>query len=980
MTMATGRRPFSTLGDQQLLDQTKRLAANQRSLEVHILDHLDEIDRRNLALRRGFSSLFDYALRELRFSDAAAQRRIQTMRLCRRHGWVRAMLHSGDLSLTSTAQMETAFAAAERECRRASPDVGLESCHDLLGLSTPPSAACDRDADESGAGAGVTSAAATTVSAAHGLVAAGQEARSPRDAGGQEDRHIGSDRCRRSSDQPVAVDARPAAAGAQPVGRLESRAGPSDAASASTQGRVPDRPDDSNTATLHAPPQAAPGRPPRTALAGEVAATTPVVPVASHAAAQHRRAGHVDVLPARVESNGAASHSPAPSRAPGPVAPSDQRPAAPLLPTASRAVPVPLPVVAPLEPPPTAAPAPEPSRGDPSAELSAGPVSAAALLHPQRQRELIEQAAGMTTRQVAGLLATAAPQVVPPRDTLRAVAPDRFTLKVSIDQECEQGLRQLKDLLSHLDPRMSWGDLVARLVREAVARHDPRGGGHRPGRAGSTAASSRRERSRTPSVVPAAARAGGGGGDTPAPQGETAAARERPRTAMSPNAAPVRDSAPTAPATGATPAGAAAPGTRAGATASATPAAAAAPVVESHPTGSAPEPDSATPAAAVTPERQSTSARVPCPAPRVPASGAPRLTVPATPAGGPRQAVPSGAPEAAAAPQSTRGGPANGTDDAPVPPSASPAPKAASGSAADGSDDAPIPQGAPPAPQFASGSTADGSDDAPIPQDTPPAPKVASGGATDGSDDAPIPQDTSPAPQFAGSGAADGSHAAPVSQDALSAPEFAGGGAADRSDDAPVRQDTPSAPELAGGGATDASDAAPVSPATTPAPQLAGSVAPAHGAGGTPGGASPQFTGDAPRGPRRSPVRRPIPAAFRRHVWLRDGGRCCYRDPLTGRRCNSSHLLQIDHLLPVAEGGGPEPDNLAPVLCPPPHAPRLRTGAAGGAVEVARPPAVAARCARSDKLSSIPAIRNLPLLAFEPRRARRGWRKPGAGG
>ena len=60
MISVTGRRPFSELGDQQLLDQTRRLAANQRSLEAHMLDHLDEIDRRGLALRRGFSSLFDY--------------------------------------------------------------------------------------------------------------------------------------------------------------------------------------------------------------------------------------------------------------------------------------------------------------------------------------------------------------------------------------------------------------------------------------------------------------------------------------------------------------------------------------------------------------------------------------------------------------------------------------------------------------------------------------------------------------------------------------------------------------------------------------------------------------------------------------------------------------------------------------------------------------------------------------------------------
>ena len=80
----------------------------------------------------------------------------------------------------------------------------------------------------------------------------------------------------------------------------------------------------------------------------------------------------------------------------------------------------------------------------------------------------------MSTRQVASLLAAAAPEVLPPRDTLRAVAPDRYTLKVTIDQECEQGLRLLKDLMSHLDPRMSWGHLVARLVREAVARRSAR--------------------------------------------------------------------------------------------------------------------------------------------------------------------------------------------------------------------------------------------------------------------------------------------------------------------------------------------------------------------------------------------------------------------------------------------------------------------------------------------------------------------------
>ena len=62
MISVTCSRPFSELGDQQLLEQTRRLAADQRCIEVHILDHLDEIDRRGLALRHGFSSLFEYTV------------------------------------------------------------------------------------------------------------------------------------------------------------------------------------------------------------------------------------------------------------------------------------------------------------------------------------------------------------------------------------------------------------------------------------------------------------------------------------------------------------------------------------------------------------------------------------------------------------------------------------------------------------------------------------------------------------------------------------------------------------------------------------------------------------------------------------------------------------------------------------------------------------------------------------------------------
>ena len=539
MISVTCRRPFSELGDQQLLEQTRRLAADQRCLEVHILDHLDEIDRRGLALRRGFSSLFDYAVRELRFSDAAAQRRIQAMRLCRRHGWVRACLQSGDLSMTSAGQLETTFAGAERAERQS--DTGHRNVGQGRGH--------DQDHDSTGRTRQL------------GLPAA------PGEAGEQGERG----------------------------------------------------------------PQSAPELvPPAGECSGDAAAmNTLAEPVASHAAAQDRGATHAGALLRRPELNGNAAPFPASScdavavPVAGPAAPSsDEGPAPQLLPPtalpASAPVAKPVQVVAPSESRHTASCAPELPRDDSFAELSPGTVSAASLLHPQRQRELIEQAAGMSTRQVAVLLAAAAPEVVPPRDTLRAVAPDRYTLKATIDQECEQGLRLLKDLMSHLDPRMSWGDLVARVVREAVVRHDPRGGGngHRRRRsAGSAGASprrapketraagaaagpaqrvnesSRRAPNRTHAVAAPTAPAQRGGGNTPAAQGDTAAAERQNPIAMLANAAAPRQTAPDALADGAraggvpssAPAAAAAPRFAGGAAADGVVAGASVPVVTSAP-------------------------------------------------------------------------------------------------------------------------------------------------------------------------------------------------------------------------------------------------------------------------------------------------------------------------------------------------------------------------------------------------------------
>ena len=57
-----------------------------------------------------------------------------------------------------------------------------------------------------------------------------------------------------------------------------------------------------------------------------------------------------------------------------------------------------------------------------------------------------------------------------------------------------------------------------------------------------------------------------------------------------------------------------------------------------------------------------------------------------------------------------------------------------------------------------------------------------------------------------------------------------------------------------------------------------------------------------------------IPSHLRKYIWERDQGQCSYVHHKTKRRCNSRHLLQIDHIQPFALGGKTEKENLR-LLC-----------------------------------------------------------------
>ena len=117
MTESASEELLSTvamLPDQVLLEQTRMLARHEQALQLSVLDHLREIDARRLYLRRGYSSLFDYTVRELHYTEASAWRRIKAMRLCRETRGVRERLQDGSLNLSNAALLQNSFERWER--------------------------------------------------------------------------------------------------------------------------------------------------------------------------------------------------------------------------------------------------------------------------------------------------------------------------------------------------------------------------------------------------------------------------------------------------------------------------------------------------------------------------------------------------------------------------------------------------------------------------------------------------------------------------------------------------------------------------------------------------------------------------------------------------------------------------------------------------------------------------------------------------
>ena len=82
-----------------------------------MLQHLQEIESRKLYLKRGFSSLFEYTVKELGYSESSAYRRIKAMKLCKELPETKLKMAKGELNLCTVSKLQTVFEKQEKQIK-----------------------------------------------------------------------------------------------------------------------------------------------------------------------------------------------------------------------------------------------------------------------------------------------------------------------------------------------------------------------------------------------------------------------------------------------------------------------------------------------------------------------------------------------------------------------------------------------------------------------------------------------------------------------------------------------------------------------------------------------------------------------------------------------------------------------------------------------------------------------------------------------
>ncbi|MGE3262592.1 MAG: HNH endonuclease [Bacteriovoracia bacterium] len=95
--------------DTEIERRLKAAIHDERKLSCEILELINLAEDKRIHLHRGYSSLFDWLTKAFHYSEAAAQRRIQSARSLRKTPVIAEKIESGALNITNLAKAESFF-------------------------------------------------------------------------------------------------------------------------------------------------------------------------------------------------------------------------------------------------------------------------------------------------------------------------------------------------------------------------------------------------------------------------------------------------------------------------------------------------------------------------------------------------------------------------------------------------------------------------------------------------------------------------------------------------------------------------------------------------------------------------------------------------------------------------------------------------------------------------------------------------------
>jgi len=113
--MKNGIDHNALLSDAELLNEVKRLTADERRATARLIAALGELDARRLYLGQGCSSLFTYCTQVLHLSEHAAYLRIETARAARKWHGILDLLADGALHMTAIGLLAPHLTADNHE-------------------------------------------------------------------------------------------------------------------------------------------------------------------------------------------------------------------------------------------------------------------------------------------------------------------------------------------------------------------------------------------------------------------------------------------------------------------------------------------------------------------------------------------------------------------------------------------------------------------------------------------------------------------------------------------------------------------------------------------------------------------------------------------------------------------------------------------------------------------------------------------------